>query len=71
MVLFKWWLKGRYIFHSMSDSKYKSEEITGIYVHIIASRLQLIYIWCGVLLIILGINFVSFFETVYQRMYDF
>ena len=42
--LFQQWKKGRYICQYMSDSQYKSRENTKMYVYIVASWLQLIYI---------------------------
>ena len=55
IFLFQQQNKGRYIWHSMSASQYKSGENTEIYVHIVASWLQFIYILWIFYVIILSI----------------
>ena len=55
----------------MSSSKYKSREIAEVYVIIIASWIQLIYICWVIWLYFLEMNFVWFFENIYQRNFDF
>ena len=73
IILF-WWcmrVRGSYIGHSMSDIRCKSGEIIDIYVHIIASWLQLIYIFLWVFVTNLGNEFCIIFCNCYQRMYDY
>ena len=54
----------------MSSEPYKSGEIEVIYVIIIVYQLYLMYILWFLWLIILKMDFASFFEIIYQGMYD-
>ena len=68
MILFTRQMKGRYVCYSMSVSKYNREKLqTFMITLLLFNWIRYIYLW-GLLLIILEMNCVSFFETAYHRI---